>query len=343
MQKISYVIVLASMIFSSCNPGFKKGEGGIEYKIFSKGEGPTIKQGQFMQMHIGQYYDNGNTDSLLQDTRTGSPVIEPMDTTYIPPSYFKIISQMKKGDSLVMRILIDSMFAKNPESRPPYFKKGHYFITTVKMLNILKNKSEVDSANKAEMLIAQRKDSIKNIAMMAADDRKINDYLTNNKIKATKAAQGTYVQIIQPGTGPLIDTSVVVVTNYTGRTMDGKMFDSNTDSSKGHVEPFKVNMTSDWSLGTSVIPGWTDGLKLLNKGAKAKFYIPSPLAYGSRQMGPDIKPNSILVFDIEVLDVLSRERAIAEADEIQKMRMEKQKKLLQEDSLAKSKSTKKNP
>jgi FKBP-type peptidyl-prolyl cis-trans isomerase FkpA len=336
MRKITYLILLTSLIIISCNPGFKKGDEGIEYKIFSEGNGPTIKQGQFMQMHIGQYYDNGKTDSLLQDTRKGSPVIEPMDTAYIPKSYFKIISQLKKGDSLVMRILIDSMFSKNPESIPPYFKKGHYFITTVKLINILKNKAEADSANKAELLIVQKKDSINYIAAMASDDKKIRDYLTNNKLSATKATLGTYVQIIQPGTGPLIDTSVVVVTNYTGRTLDGKMFDSNTDPSKGHVEPFKVNMTSDWSLGTSVIPGWTDGLKLLNKGAKAKFYIPSPLAYGSKQMGPDIKPNSILVFDIEVLDVLSRERAVAEANEKEKLRMEKQKKLLIQDSLAKA-------
>ncbi len=336
MRKFTYLIIVASVIISSCNPGFKKGEDGIEYKIISSGSGPTIKQGQFMQLHIGQYYDNGKTDSLLQDTRKGSPVIEPMDTAYIPPAYFKIISQLKKGDSLVMRILIDSMFAKNPETIPPYFKKGHYFITTVKLVNILKNKAEAESANKAEMEIAQRKDSINNIALMASDDKKIREYLANNKISATKAALGTYVQIIQPGTGPLIDTSVVVVTNYTGRTLDGKMFDSNTDPSKGHVEPFKVNMTSDWSLGTSVISGWTDGLKLLNKGAKAKFYIPSPLAYGSKQMGPDIKSNSILVFDIEVVDVLSRERAVAEADAKQKLRLEKQKKLLIQDSLAKA-------
>jgi hypothetical protein len=71
-------------------------------------------------------------------------------------------------------------------------------------------------------------------------------------------------------------------------------------------------MTNDPSLGGGVIAGWYDGLKLLSKGAKAKFFIPSPLAYGKMQMGKDIKENSILVFDIEILDVLTREQSQAQ-------------------------------
>jgi hypothetical protein len=139
---------------------------------------------------------------------------------------------------------------------------------------------------------------------------------------------GTYVQVIQPGTGALLDTSVVAKVNYTGMTMDGKVFDSNTDPSKGHVEPFLVNLTNDKSLGSPVINGWYDGLKMLSKGAKAKFFIPSTLAYGKQGAGADIKPNSILMFDIDVVDVLSKEQAKGEAEKVQKERMAKQKKFL---------------
>ena len=103
--------------------------------------------------------------------------------------------------------------------------------------------------------------------------------------------------------------------------MDGKMFDSNTDPSKGHVEPFNVNMTADRTLGGSVIKGWTDGLTLLNKGAKAKFYIPSTLAYGPRE-SQDIPANSILIFDIEVVDVLTKEQAkVAVKEQIEKNKL----------------------
>ena len=167
------------------------------------------------------------------------------------------------------------------------------------------------------------------IELLKQDDKAIQDYLKKNNISnATKAALGTYVQIIQAGTGAQLDTSVVVKVNYTGKTLDGKVFDSNTDPSKGHVEPFLVNLTNDKSLGSPVINGWYDGLKMLSKGAKAKFFIPSTLAYGKQGAGADIKPNSILMFDIDVVDVLSKEQAKGEAEKVQKERMAKQKKFL---------------
>ncbi len=338
MRKISYVLVLAVILFSACKQNFKKGEMGLEYKIISDGNGATIKSGEFMQMQLRQSYNNGKVDSLLNDTRsTSGPIIQPFDSSSIPPAFFKILSQLKKGDSLVLRQLTDSMFAQYPDRMPPSFKKGHYFITTVKLLNIFKTPQEADSANRAEMANTLRKDSIKNIEILAKEDKEMQAYFTKNNItNVTKAPLGTYVQIIQLGSGPMIDTSVVVKANYTGTLLNGKMFDSNTDPSKGHVEPFNVNMTSDRSLGGGVIKGWSDGLKLLNKGAKAKFYIPSTLGYGTKGAGQDVPPSSILVFDIEVLNVLSKEQAKADFVKMQKDQMEKLNKYKQE--LAKMKA-----
>lgn len=107
--------------------------------------------------------------------------------------------------------------------------------------------------------------------------------------------------------------------------MDGHIFDSNTDPAKGPVHPLIVNMTSDPSLGVTVIKGWTDGMTLLNKGAKAKFYIPSSLGYGAQGAGADIAPNSILIFDIEVADVLNKAQAKIAAEEQNKQMQAMQK------------------
>ncbi len=334
MRKISYVC-LAAIVMVSCKQDFKKGDKGLEYKIISNGNGQKVKVGEFMEMQIAQFINNGKTDSLLNDTRTTSgAVIQPLDSMSIPPEYFKIISQMKNGDSLVLRMLVDSMMAQNPGDMPPFIKKGYHFITTVKLLNVFQTQMQADSARKAGMAIRMKKDSLENIANLVKEDKKVQEYLKSKKINATKAPLGTYVELIQPGTGPLIDTSVVVKTNYTGRTIEGKMFDSNTDPSKGHVEPFLVNLTTDKSLGQGVIKGWYDGLKTLNKGSKARFYVPSPLAYGKQGAGEDIAPNSILIFDIEVVDVLSKAQAKAELEKLKKEREAKQKKFM--DSLAKA-------
>lgn len=327
MRKISYVVLLAAVVLSACkNESFKKGKSGLEYKIISNGNGEKIKDGNFMQIHVGQYYNTGNKDSMMSDTRTSSgPLIEMLDTVSTPRQYYEILNQLRKGDSLCIRLLTDSAFAKSPQGMPPFFKKGHYLITTVKVIDIFTKREQADSARMAEMAIARKKDSINNAALAAKDEKTLTDYFTKNNIKATRAPLGTYVEIIQPGTGKNIDTSVAVVrTYYTGRTMEGVEFDSNT--SKGKGDPLNVNLTTDMLLGMNVITGWKDGFSLVNKGTKAKFYIPSGLAYGANPPSADIKPNSILVFDIEIVDLLDLASAkiVAEAD--RKKKKEKQKK-----------------
>lgn len=310
MRKISYLLAIAVVALSSCTESFKKGDDGLEYKIIESGKGSKVQYGNYMELHIGQYYQTGTKDSLISDSRTGIPAFEMLDSVRTPMPYYKILRQLRKGDSLVIRVLADSVFKKNPESMPPFIKKGHMLVTTVKMVNFFTTKEQADAARTAEIAQAEIRQKAKDAVTIKADEKTLNDYFAKNNIKAVKAPMGTYVEIVQSGTGSNIDTNVVVKTNYTGKLLNGsKAFDSNTDSSFGHVEPFLVNMTRDQSLGNPVITGWNDGLTLLNKGAKAKFYVPSALGYGSRGMGQDIPGNSILVFDIEVVDILNRQQA----------------------------------
>lgn len=328
MLKIRSVISAIALValIASCQQSFKKGQKGVEYKIITEGKGSNIKIGNFLRMHISQLISNGKKDSLLNDTRkNGMPIIESFDSTSIPPEYINILSQMKKGDSLIMRLLADSMFAENPGSMPPFIKKGDYFVTTVRLLDVYATSSEMEKAKMQDFMDKQKKDSIDNIEILKKQDVELGAYFKKNNItNLQKTESGVYVQILQPGLGSIIDTSVVVTTNYTGRTIDGILFDSNTDPSKGHVEPFNVNLTDDVELGAGVIKGWTDGLKMLNKGAKAKFYIPSPLAYGKQKMGNDIKENSILIFDIEVIEVMTRAQAKIAIDNKKKIMKAKQ-------------------
>ncbi len=89
------------------------------------------------------------------------------------------------------------------------------------------------------------------------------------------------------------------------------MFDSNIDPSKGHTEPLSVNLTSDESLGFGVIPGMTAALKTMQKGTKAFMFIPSGMAYGPRSQSAELPANSILIFEVEVLEVLTKAQALA--------------------------------
>lgn len=102
------------------------------------------------------------------------------------------------------------------------------------------------------------------------------------------------------GEGAKVKPEDRVLVNYKGTLLDGTEFDAN-DSTE-----FVANQ---------VIRGWTEGLGLLGKGGHATLFIPSELAYGERGAGPQIKPNSTLIFDVEVLDIISEQTEETEAAE----------------------------
>lgn len=336
MKKISFIAALAVLALSACKESFKKGQNGLEYKIVGSGSGDKIKNGEFMQLAVCQIYNNGKADTVLSNTRTNNQgdMIDVLDSARIPPEYYAILSQMRKGDSMVVRILTDSAFKASPMGIPEPFKKGRYLFTTIKMVNIFKTGTEADSARVKSAEAAQKRMTEQVAETRKKEDKELVEYFKKNNITVNKSPLGTYVQVTQAGTGANADTSSFVVVNYTGKTMAGKTFDSNTDPAFQHVMPLYANLTNDRNAGGNVIEGWRDGFLLLNKGAKAKLYIPSELAYGPMGNGPDLGPNTILVFDVEVVDVISKADGVKAIAAQQNMLMEKQQKMM--DSIRKA-------
>ncbi len=137
----------------------------------------------------------------------------------------------------------------------------------------------------------------------AQDQAKIDDdiltaYFKKNKIKATKTASGLYYVIHKKGEGETAKKGAKVGMNYLGRFLDGKKFDGNIDENYVPVEGRQV-LSFNVGVGM-VIKGWDEGILLLSKGARATLYIPSHLAYGPAGR-PGIPPNSILMFDVEMI------------------------------------------
>jgi FKBP-type peptidyl-prolyl cis-trans isomerase len=245
------------------------------------------------------------------------------DTANFPAPYKEIFKNVHVGDSIILKTPTDSIIAKSQGQAPPFMKKGQFVYYFYTISNLYTSKEQVDSVQKIYMVNAQKKDSIAAIAQIAKDSKTIEDYLAKNKITAVKAPKGTFVQILEPGTGIMTDTSIVMI-NYTGKSMEGQAFDSNTDSSFQHVEPYPVNLKMP-----EVVQGWVDGIKLLKKGAKAKFFVPSSLGYGKRGNGEKIKPNENLVFDIEVVDIITPEQYQALIKKKQEEQMAQQKMMQQ--------------
>ncbi len=333
MKRIVYAFACFAVVMAGCN-NFKKTKEGILYRIISDNKGEKIKNGDFFEIRYTQSYKGTNLDTVLESSKDFGNQIIPLDSQALPPVYYKIFSQVRNGDSVIVKQLSDSLMKHG--NTPPFFKKGQFLIMSIKIVNLFATKEQADSARKSQVEIVRVKDSVKAIAQLAKDDKVLTEYFAKNKIDSVKKApEGTYVQILSPGTGDAIDTSKVVKVNYSGKVLgSNELFDSNTDPAFNHVEPIKISMAP----GGGVIKGWPDGLSLLKKGAKARFYIPSALGYGPRGGGGGkIKPNDNLYFDIEVVDVISAAQAKAEAEADRKKYEDMQKKMM--DAMQKQKDS----
>jgi FKBP-type peptidyl-prolyl cis-trans isomerase FkpA len=132
----------------------------------------------------------------------------------------------------------------------------------------------------------------------AIDDKILTDHFAKNKIKATKTASGLYYVIHKKGTGDNAKAGKPISMNYLGRFLDKQRFDGNIDE---NFVPVPGRNVLNFTLGVGqVIKGWDEGIQLLNQGTRATLYIPSHLAYGPGGR-PGIPPNSILMFDVEVV------------------------------------------
>ena len=143
--------------------------------------------------------------------------------------------------------------------------------------------------------------AVHDAAQRKIDEKKLQEYFQKNDLHPKKGAGGMYYTITKEGTGRQVLIGEVVKMNYTGRLLDGTVFDSNTDPAFRHQEPFEFQIGSG-----RVIRGWEKGIQQLKKGSVATLYIPSLMGYGE-DGGPRIPANSILIFDLEVLDVTKGE------------------------------------
>ncbi len=120
-------------------------------------------------------------------------------------------------------------------------------------------------------------------------------YLEENakRVEVKTTPSGLQYEVLVEGDGPMPKSTDRVEVHYTGKLIDGTVFDSSVD--RGVPATFGV---------TQVIPGWVEALQLMKAGSKWRLFIPSQLAYGPQGAGGVIGPNATLIFDVELLRVL---------------------------------------
>ena len=135
---------------------------------------------------------------------------------------------------------------------------------------------------------------LKNKEKAEANLKAGEDFLEQNKSNegVVTLPSGLQYLVLQEGSGAHPTANNKVTCHYHGTLIDGRIFDSSVQ--RGQPATFPLSQ---------VIAGWTEGVQLMQVGSKYRFFIPSALGYGDRQVGSDIGPNSALIFDVELLAI----------------------------------------
>ncbi len=138
------------------------------------------------------------------------------------------------------------------------------------------------------MGIQRQKDSASGLENKKAGETFLADNKGKDGVKTTPS--GLQYKVVKEGTGPRPSKTSTVTVHYKGMLLNGKEFDSSYK--RGQPASFPLNQ---------VIPGWTEGVGLMNAGAKYEFWIPGELAYGPQGSPPTIPPNATLHFEVELI------------------------------------------
>lgn len=289
--KIVIALFIATIFFSCKENGkFIKLSSGLEYKIVKDEKGDKkVKEGDIITMHIKTMLG----DSIVFNSREQNNN-QPVPAQISKPNYngdlMEGLTFLTVGDSAVFRVAADSIFRTG---LPPFAKSGdtvQFFVKLVSVQTMEEYKKQEDAAMQNAI---------------NEEEGTITKWLQEKGIQnAQKASSGLYYIITKAGSGENAKRGQEVSMKYTGKLLDGTTFDSNVDPKFNHTDPFNFTLGSG-----QVIRGWEEGITLLNKGAKATLIIPSPMGYGERgmpgnQINPGgIPPNSVLTFDVEVLNI----------------------------------------
>lgn len=287
MKKIYLLLLGLVVLFASCENnvngtlvGYEKTETGLYYKFYNSNDTDKPQIMNFIDVSV--CCNINDTMVIMPNNR----MIIPLEESMFRGDVYEGFAMMSKGDSASFIVRTDSTLhiLFGMPVLPPNITADDIMKFEVK-LN--------DFYEESEMLLKQIgyiKEAFPEETIKAENE--LNKYLKDNNIVVEPTASGLYYVKTKDGNGEQPSTGNFVKVHYTGRLLDGTVFDSSLDSS----EPLQ------FKLGVGeVIRGWDEGIQLMSKGEKGILYIPFYLAYVDRQAGI-IPPFSTLIFEVELVD-----------------------------------------
>lgn len=301
MKKQFFFMALSAMMLAStmvaCTeevsyPGYEKNENGLYYRFFNQNEGELPQLYDVLDVVISCMVND--TVTIFPPTNYQFQCLEPL----FPGDIFEGMAMMHVGDSASFIVNIDSTFRTffHQPALPQEFVPTDVMRFEIKMKDFcsekeLAQRTAAEILNQQNQRIEQLKADYPEETRKAAEE--LAAFLKKNNIVAEPTESGLYYVMISEGNGERPEAGELVKVHYTGKLLNGEVFDSSIE--RGQPIPFPLGQGR-------VIAGWDEGIALMSKGEKGVLYIPYYLAYGERQMGDKITPFSNLMFEVELVD-----------------------------------------
>ncbi len=287
------IILAASAAFTvaACNVNYEKTPSGLVYKIIPGKGGDSVKLGSIVKYNVEFILTDrkDKKDSVLNPNINIPNYIQADTGKRYEYSFVEIMSKLRAGDSAIVVLSVDTLKNRKQVEYNETLVKGSSIKCNFKILKAFKDQKDAVADYQKEIEVENKRET-----------KSVEDYMTQKGIKGTKTKSGAFVAIENPGDQTIkADSGKVATIKYKGYLQsNGKVFDTNYDSSKGHAEPIVVNVGAP-----GVIPAWGEALPYFGKGGSGKILVPAFLGYGAQGRPPDIAPYSNMIFDIQVLDV----------------------------------------
>lgn len=292
----------------SCDKGGKEvvTDFGMKYTIHIEGNGEILKD-QTMLISFVAFDEN---DSIWMDSRPNDmhrPARKVDSIWHMNKGGIEeVLFNIKKGDSISFKVPVEKIYGNR--SIPAGFDKNSLLTVGMKVVDAL-NEEEFNAYRKEMVEKEQKIIAEKTEEQLKIDIETIDIYLSENNIDAQKTESGLRYVITQGGQGEYVQSGQIIKANYSGHVLDGAYFDTSVEEvakENGLYQEGKPYAPLETVIGQGrVIKGWDEAFQLMNTGSKATLYIPSGLAYGPRARSAEITANAILVFDVELIEIIA--------------------------------------
>ncbi len=259
---------------------------GFYFSIDQVGQGATAQSGDYVAVHYtGTRLDGVKFDSSVD---RGEPFTFQIGAGMVIQGWDKGIPLFSVGSK--GRLFLPPNMAYGAQGAGSDIGPNTPLVFEIEMLEVVgeEQMKELQAAQEEQYREAF-------MAQMAIDSRLIREYATQNMLLLQYDQWGIGYTMEREGSGSKVQPGQTAVVHYTGRLLNGQVF----DSSLNRGQPIAVPVGAG-----RVIPGWDEGLQLFAVGGKGRLYIPSSLAYGEEGAGNGIiPPDANLIFDIEVLGI----------------------------------------